>query len=171
MSLSASYWPDAGPEPTPTVELRGLTVRWPHVAAIVFPAPVGCVPKRTENRTRGTSYRGPIAVHAGKAWDPRSTVSLAQRSWENCGGLVGIDFEAASGAILAVAELADCHQADGACCHPWGETSTGVWHWQLENVRPLAEPVPCGGQLGLWRPAADVAERVLAQIVLDGGAP
>lgn len=162
--FSGAYWPGTEPEPTPTTELRALTVRWPHVAAIVFPAPDGCVPKRTENRTRKTEYRGPVAIHAGLAWDPRSTVSLTQRYWENQGGLVGIDFEAASGAILAVADLTDCHEADGACCHPWGETSPEVWHWTLDNVRQLTEPVSCRGQLGLWRPSADVAERVLGQI-------
>lgn len=164
MSFSAAYWPGTEPEPTPAIELRALTVRWPHVAAIVFPAPDGCAPKRTENRTRKTEYRGPVAIHAGLAWDPRSTVSLTQRHWENRGGLKGIDFESASGAILAVADLTDCHQADGACCHPWGETSPEVWHWTLNDVWPLTEPVSCRGQLGLWRPSADVAERVLGQI-------
>ncbi len=48
---------------------------------------------------------------------------------------------AAQGSILAVADLTDCHQADGACCHPWGESSPGV-----------------------WRVPAEAAERVLAQI-------
>lgn len=164
MTFSAAYWPGTGPEPTPAADLRALTVRWPHVAAIVYPAPDGCVPKRTENRTRKTEYRGPVAIHAGLAWDPRSTVSLTQRHWENQGGLKGIDFEAASGAILAVADLTACHRADGACCHPWGETGPEVWHWVLGNVRPLSEPLPCRGQLGLWRVPADAAGRVRAQI-------
>lgn len=147
-----------------STELRALTVRWPHVAAIVYPAPSGCVPKRAENRTRPTSYRGLVAIHAGLVWDPRSTVSLTQRHWENEGGLVGIDFDAAQGSILAVADLVDSHESDGVCCHPWGESSPGVWHWRLENVRRLREPVAARGQLGLWRPSVEVVERVLAQI-------
>lgn len=146
------------------LDLRALTVRWPHVAAIVYPAPDGCVPKTTENRTYATSRRGPVAIHAGKAWDPRSTVSVAQRHWENKGGLAGIDFESAQGSILAVADLTDCHRADGACCHPWGEVGAGVWHWRLENVRRLPDPVPCRGQLGLWRPDTDTLAAVLRQI-------
>lgn len=143
--------------------MRALTIRWPHVAAIVYPAPDGCLPKRTENRSRATSYRGPVAIHAGKAWDPRSTVSGTQRFWENSGGLSGIDFDQAQGSILAVADLVDCHRSVG-CCSPWGESSPNVFHWVLDDVRPLPEPVPCRGQLGLWRPDTDTLGAVLRQL-------
>lgn len=162
---------DAAVSPAPPVDAaalaydwRALTVRWPHVAAIVYPAPAGCVPKRAENRTYATSRRGRILIHAGKAWDARSTVSLAQRHWENCGGLAGIDFDAAQGAIVAVADLTDCHPSDGVCCRPWGETGADVWHWSLGNVRRLPEPVPAKGALGFWRPGADVLAPVLRQL-------
>jgi hypothetical protein len=33
-------------------------------------------------------------------------------------------------------------------------------HLILENPRPLAEPIPCRGALGLWTPAADVLEQL-----------
>lgn len=147
----------------PLFGLRALTVRWPHVAAIVYPAPPGCLPKRAENRSHALSYRGPVAIHAGKAWDPRSTVSVAQRAWENAGGLAGIDFDKAQGSILAVADLVDCHRS-AACCAPWGESSPEVFHWVLGGVRPLAVPVPCRGRLGLWRPDADTLGAVLGQL-------
>lgn len=143
--------------------MRALTIRWPHVAAIVYRAPKGCLPKRTENRTRAVSYRGPVAIHAGNAWGPRSTVSVAQRFWENSGGLSGIDFDRAQGSILAVAELVDCHRSVG-CCAPWGESSPEVFHWVLDDVRLLGEPVPCRGQLGLWRPDMDTLGAVLRQL-------
>lgn len=164
MSLSAAYWPDSEPEPTPAIELRGLTVRWPHVAAIVFPAPAGCVAKRTEIRGWALTRVGTVAIHAGKKWDPPSMQGDAMRDWVTSNGLDGIDLAYCEGKILAVADLTGFHSARQGCCPPWGTPGHGDFHWALDNVRPLGEPVPCRGQLGLWRPPAEVAERVLAQI-------
>ena len=98
----------------------------------------------------------------------------------------------AMSAIVAVADLVNTHQSlscvrpgrerhthpDGPfTCSPWaiglGEPD-GVWHWELANVRHLAEPVPCKGRLSLWdlTPAgadqpSEAEQAVLAQI----GAP
>ena len=37
----------------------------------------------------------------------------------------------------------------------------GQWHWRLDDVRVLDEPVPCGGRQKLWRPRPFDAERAI----------
>lgn len=82
----------------------------------------------------------------------------------------------ALGAVVAVAALAGCHRFewDELCgsSGDWGKRSRhpglcspyvalGVeWHWELADVRPLAEPVPCRGLPGLWPLPDDVESAV-----------
>lgn len=84
----------------------------------------------------------------------------------------------ALGSVVAIATLAGCHHWDwdGLCgpghrdsspstpglCSPW--VRVGVpWHWELADVHPLPEPVPCKGALGLWQPPEDVERAVMEQ--------
>ncbi|GLZ14185.1 hypothetical protein Acsp04_44200 [Actinomadura sp. NBRC 104425] len=144
--------------------LKALSVRQPWALAI-------CHGKDTENRTRPTRHRGPIAIHAPKAWDDVGRFTLL---W--IADMIGLTpYQAAErdhrGAVLAVAEIVGCHRhrdsthpchADGApICSPWA--ARGYWHWQLANVRPLQHPVPARGAAGLWPLPPDVTAAVLAQ--------
>jgi hypothetical protein len=172
-------------------EIRALTVQPPWSWAIAHGG------KLIENRTRGMSYRGLLAIHSGARWsdrgatDPRVlnawTAWLSGRDtstltpehlrdfWEASDTLDPDDQREREliprGGIVAVADLVDSHP-DGECCRPWGESAydehggrrrISIHHLVLENIRPLAEPIPCKGALGLWRPPADVAEAALAQ--------
>jgi hypothetical protein len=132
--------------------MRALTVRQPWAAAIAHGE------KRTENRTRpipakhlGTT----ILIHAGAAEDENALPADMIRQWPRH-----------FAAIVAVATLADCHQAARPrCCAPWGFPDT--WHWRLENVRPLTNPIrPVRGQLGLWTAPDDVLAAVQRQVRL-----
>lgn len=78
----------------------------------------------------------------------------------------------ALGAVVATAVIVGCHlEGDAACqgdprtagclCSIWAQL--GQWHWQLAEVRPLAEPVPCRGRLNLWKLPDDVAAAVAEQ--------
>lgn len=141
-------------------ELRALTVRQPYAWAIAYGG------KDVENRPRPLGFRGLLAIHAGKALyrggmeDPRILEAIASREFE-------ID-EAASrlGVVIAVADLIGCHddatEEPRASCSPWAVT--GQHHLMLRNPRPLAEPVPCKGKLGLWRLPEDVEKAVRAQL-------
>lgn len=137
--------------------MRAFTVMPPWAYAIALDHPEA---KRTENRRRRTSYRGPIAIHAGKtedvdAWYGRLGRLLRRMLPARHG---------ARGAIVALAELVDCHAA-AACCAPWGEDEPGVWHWSLDDVRVLPEPVPCrGSQATPWYVPEDVERAVRAQL-------
>jgi hypothetical protein len=55
----------------------------------------------------------------------------------------------AYGAVVAVVDLVGiCTDSARCYCGPWA--AIGQNHWRLENVRPLAEPVPARGAQGLW---------------------
>lgn len=145
--------------------MRALSIRQPWPWAII------CAGKDVENRTKGTRYRGLLAIHASKtvyAHDLDNPLILA--AIERNGYEIG-EAAAACGAVVAVAMLAGCHLSPdfgGTCgatrprCSPWAEPD--VYHWQLTGVRPLAEPVPCRGALGLWRLPDDVEKAVREQM-------
>lgn len=50
----------------------------------------------------------------------------------------------------------------GVGCDPWAVR--GQFHWELDDVRPLPDPVPCRGALGLWRLPEDVEKAVREQL-------
>ena len=82
------------------------------------------------------------------------------------------------GAFVGVVGLLDVHVAAGLeddpwswCCRPWGEPPgvllkadgkfTGPKrHLVLANPRPLAEPIPARGALGLWTPSGEQAAAI-----------
>lgn len=150
--------------PTPA-GLRAITVQQPWAWAIAHGG------KTIENRSRTLSYRGPLAIHAGKAWarrgaqDPRVRQALAPHRTDLAatGEIIPAQYPGrfTAGAIIAIADLVDVHPGTG-CCPPWGHTpdpadATPVHHLVLAAIRPLATPIACPGALGLWRPPTHLA--------------
>ncbi|MFF6866686.1 ASCH domain-containing protein [Streptomyces ardesiacus] len=134
--------------------MRALTVRQPWAAAIAHG------PKRIENRPKAipAKHQGTtILIHAGLAEDVNALPADMVRDWPRHWG-----------AIIAVADLADCHHDDG-CCRPWGFPDT--WHWRLDNVRAVPHPIlGVRGQLGLWTVPDDVLVAVQRQVRLEAPA-
>ena len=121
-----------------------------------------------ETRSWSTRYRGKLAIHAAKGF-PREARELCRLSpYRQVLARHGYA-DASSlplGAIIAVADLVDVmkftraslrevrararagelptHEAD------FGDFSPGRYGWVLEKVRPLSEPIPMRGMLGLW---------------------
>lgn len=141
--------------------LRALTVRNPYAWAIA----IGVKP--VENRTRRTSHRGDIAVHAGAKWFPGAEKDpQVARAWWGGDPAGKVDpAELDSGwyrAVVAVVDLYDCHVPTPGCCDsPWADPAAGA-HWLLRNVRRIV-PVPAKGALGVWALPSDVARAVAAQ--------
>jgi len=139
--------------------LRGLTIQQPWASAVAAGA------KMIENRTWGTKHRGPLVIHAGKTRPAHLALTDDRIAalWPDA-----VDRRWPKGVLLCVAELVDCH-ADQGCCRPWGEGSfvnrtTGalertVYHWVLEDVRPV-QRVALKGSLGLLRISADLVRRL-----------
>lgn len=125
--------------------MKALTVKQPWADAIVHGG------KDTENRTwpvppQALSTR--ILIHAGKGYDPMGRFIITDREALN-------SWPGVHGAVIAVATLADCHQAANDCCHPWGEPN--VFHWQLTDIVPLPAPLPCTGAQRLWTAPDSIA--------------
>lgn len=133
--------------------MRILTVRQPWAHAIIHQG------KDVENRVRNIagSYRGPLAIHAGKrVFDPRGDES--KRIAEITGYRPLMMMPGQYGAIIGVVDLVDVHRPlwDGSCneegegaCSPWAEIEGWPHHLVLANPRALDEPIPYRGALGL----------------------
>lgn len=164
--------------------MRVLTVRQPWAWAIIHGG------KDVENRSRNIAgdYRGPVAIHAGLAkFDEEGggypevmraihSELLGWRAsdadlWEVADDVDPEDARFVYGAILGVVDLVGVHHEDGPeClgrapgwhCSEWGEEYR--WHLQLANPRPLVEPIPFRGALGLRTLPADVEAQILAEV-------
>jgi hypothetical protein len=161
------WWPIRNDQPT----ARGLTIKQPWAFAIAEGF------KAVENRSRRTTYRGALLIHAGRAVDDAVSIvhysrdaairldELGGRSnyWDAREYLPSRIVPApptslALSAVIATAELVGCHQAVDGCCVPWGFPD--CWHWELANVQPLTRAVPKAGALGLWKPDAELLAAV-----------
>lgn len=157
-----------------------LTIRQPWEWAIEHGKPV-------ENRSWKMSYRGPLWLHAGSRsrWDRDGEHSqLVRRAWnawvrmrpdaaELLGGPVRNCHLIRFGVVSALAYVTGCHHASDCAgsvaafrgahlCDQWA--AYGQFHIELRCVRPLPEPVPCRGALGLWRLPEDVEKAARAQL-------
>ena len=169
--------------------IPALTVRPPW--AWCFTAPVS-KPKRIENRGWEMTHRGPLWLHVGarSRWDPAGADSpLVQEAWLEATGIPHVPHGTAReiglhrssdlipfGAVTALLEVTGCHHA-GMCakrddggrvvlCDRWA--ARGQWHIETEPIRTLPEPVPCRGNLGLWRLPEDVERAVRKQLEAEG---
>jgi hypothetical protein len=108
--------------------------------------------KRLENRT----WKPPavivgqrIAIHASGRLDARQLAEICRRfgyAWRKA--------DVVCSAIVATA-IVSGHVIESA--DPW---FVGPLAWVLTDVVTLAEPIACKGALSVWRPAADVAQRL-----------
>lgn len=131
--------------------------------------------KQVETRSWSTSYRGPLAIHAGKGLGPVGGIKGLHDLYYSSpfydvlfpryGALS--EWDMPLGAIIAVTELIDCREIvenqvqrenwmRPAMLPPdepersFGNHATGRFGWLLSHVRALPEPIPAKGALGLW---------------------
>jgi hypothetical protein len=136
--------------------MRALTIRQPYAWAVAAGR------KRVENRSWFTDYRGPVLIHAGKS---REELAALEGDPPRLGGSdVEVPVaELAFGAVIGVAELADCLPVRKARRLSLPFTH-GPHCWVFEGARLLAAPVPCPGLMSLWLPPEGVLAAVLAQL-------
>jgi hypothetical protein len=162
--------------------VKAITIRQPWAWC------VAAGHKPVENRTRAVSYRGDVAVHAGLRWsaegqrDPRvrgawTAARLANPARNYQLGRLRPESPAFTfGAVLAVAELADCHPAtDGCCTSLWADPPRAglrVHHLVLANLRPLRAPVPAAGRQPVpWTLPAEAENAVRAALAAEPAGP
>jgi len=119
--------------------------------------------KRIETRSWSTALRGPIAIHASKGF-PVWAKEFAM-------------FEVASylnhapewyprGAIVAVGILTDVVRTETLRLQImereefFGDYTAGRFGWIFEDIRPLRQPVPATGRLGIWTMPPEVRAAV-----------
>jgi len=140
--------------------VRALTVRQPYADAIAFGT------KRVENRTKPlpAKYVGvPVLLHAAK--EPHASRLTALDLSQITGDRIH-EWQDTRSAILAVVRFKGSHRCADVhwCCRPWGQVETTttpeVWHWEIDEVIRLAEPVSATGALGFWKVPEDVTARI-----------
>jgi hypothetical protein len=77
--------------------LRGLTVQQPWADSIIY------LGKDIENRTRRTTYRGLLLIHAGLRMDQAALCKAPA------------NLPGARGAVIGIARVTGCHTCDGSC--------------------------------------------------------
>lgn len=128
---------------------RVLTIKQPWAYALA----AGW--KDVENRSWGTLYRGPVAIHAGLDVDEefRRIYPANQPIPPYIHGLT-------RGAIIAVVDLADVVTDSTSI---WAQE--GQFHWLLANVRSI-EPIPYTGGMGLRHLDPDAEKQIREAVAL-----
>jgi len=148
--------------------MKALTLTQPWATLVAIGA------KRIETRSWGTSYRGPLAIHAAKGFprDAREFTNdpvcyeAVRRHFLPGGQYAAKGYPL--GAVLATCRLVavklivDSTEALGPCAdaarmmppdepeQSFGNYAPGRYAWILEDVRQLPEPILAKGALGLW---------------------
>ena len=132
--------------------------------------------KGNETRSWYTKYRGRLAIHASK--NPKMVKELAWSEPFYSALINKVPFgEMPYGAVVSISNMVECCliKADGLHKVPngqsfsgpesctefyaplpgepelsFGDYTPGRYAWILEDVKPLPEPIPAKGKLGLW---------------------
>jgi len=150
---------------TETDRILCLSLHQPWASLIAIGA------KRYETRGWPTSHRGPLAIHAAKAWTRDQAALCLKEPFRSALEAGGIKIPLAEGryflgrkapaflplgAVVAVGNVVDCFETfpgPPGLDHVeemFGDWGPGRWAWLLEDVRPLAEPSPLAGAQGLF---------------------
>lgn len=167
--------------------MRILTVRQPYAWAIIHGG------KDVENRVRNIagSYRGPVAIHAALAF--AQDYDKAKQTCDRLVPESEWDRPLYRGEIIGVVDLVDVHHGQPSdlkpptcwqtcddlgwmpfdrkdswpdfeprMCSEWGEQD--AYHLVLANPRPLSEPIPYKGALGLRTVPPELQARIEAAL-------
>ena len=151
--------------------MRAITIQQPYAHLIATPAkelPLRAFPKRVENRTWSTDFRGNVAIHAGTSFE-----WFKYGDWpafvQHCDDVPEMTF----GGFVAVVNLVACVRLEdvkaGKASHSWiieHKHTNGPVCWVFDNVRRLKTPIPFVGRQGLWTPPVDVVAAIAAQVSL-----
>ena len=150
-------------------DLRCLSLWQPWATLVAIGA------KRIETRPWSTEYRGWMAIHATKGESRAERDAMGRCSQRPffgalvAGGYNNLD-DIPHGAIIALTRLVDVQPtlALSRVITPteraFGNYTPGRFGFVLDEVRPLARPIPCGGNQQLWIPT-DLVRQQLCEAV------
>lgn len=149
--------------------MKAITIWQPYATLIVLGL------KRFETRCWGTSYRGPLVIHAAKKWDEGRAYDC-RRVAELLGEETTFRPESLSheqmelfytptgetlGKALGVVDLAACCQMNDGGSHFENEVGSfgeGRFGWLCDRPRIFEEPIAAQGKQGLWTPEASLEQ-------------
>ncbi|WP_157965256.1 ASCH domain-containing protein [Euzebya rosea] len=145
--------------------MRAVTIHQPWASLVA----VGI--KTVETRSRRVTHRGPLLIHAGqRMWDAATyqqiLTELDRSDHPPPGGSWAVWLSTLElGVVVAIADLSGVLPADRALRDrpdqaPWGWFGRGRHGWMLDDVRPVAPPVPARGRQGLWIPDDQLIARL-----------
>jgi hypothetical protein len=137
--------------------MKAITIHQPWASLIALGL------KQYETRHWATSYRGKIAIHAGKVnhcKSPFQTIhlfgNLSKPVYEQLQPVILDGYKLPVGAVVAIADLTNCIKMTEKviCSVSELEQKVGHWDidrfaWKLENIEVI-DPVFCKGAQGLW---------------------
>lgn len=148
--------------------MKAITIWQPYATLIVLGL------KRFETRCWGTSYRGPLVIHAAKRWDEdrefdsqRVAALLEDKTFCPTAftdlqiRMFYMPFGETLGKALGVVDLVGCrHMADGGNAFETqvGYFGEGRFGWECERPRIFEEPIAAQGKQGLWTPEASLEQ-------------
>lgn len=136
------------------MKIRVLTVKqpWAHLIIHGYRTVTGRIEhKRIENRSRFTSYRGELYIHAGLSFDREAIGYIGDFCPEAAASIKGemARINAGRGKIIGRVQLTGCQ------CPEWDDmpescwAEVGAWHWMLNKPEAVV-PFSARGQLGIW---------------------
>ncbi|WP_410513266.1 ASCH domain-containing protein [Paenibacillus sp. BR2-3] len=136
-----------------------LTIRQPWATLIALGE------KKFETRSWNTSYRGELAIHAGKKIDKAICRQEPFKSVLSKHGYTEDNLPV--GVIIAAGLLEECYEitrsenGEGWVSgkeYDFGDYTEGRFAWKLEGMTPLNHPIPAKGRLSLWEYPVNEAE-------------
>lgn len=132
--------------------MKVLSVKQPWAALLVNGI------KDIENRTRRTTFRGRILIHASKAQRLGFIADFLteEQAKAVCEAKIeDSDFRKSlvRGMIIGSIEIYDCVKNDSSI---WAEKN--VWNWKVRKPILFKKPIPAKGKLGLWNFEKEIDE-------------
>lgn len=150
--------------------MKALSIRQPWASLIVGGMPImesvdngdgttsvrysgKVILKDIENRSRPTSFRGRVYVHAPKreADFDEAYNFLLGLGFAPIVSLYAFSPRLGRQAIIGEVDIVDCVTKSKS---PW---FTGPYGWVLANPKLYKKPIPCQGKLGFFEPVIDVS--------------
>jgi hypothetical protein len=145
--------------------MKALTLTQPWATLVAVGA------KKIETRPWGTTYRGPLAIHAAKGFPDWAQDICFEKEFQSAllDARIWATNDLPLGSVVAVCNLVGCWQVlkpgyrylgpemeppvkippDGPELD-FGNYKPGRFVWILENIKPLDPPVPARGEQRLW---------------------
>lgn len=144
-----------------SISIRGLSLHQPYASAMALGM------KRLETRSRTTTVRGVVLLHAATRQAPAD-----DPVWEYMP--LSVD-DLPSGAVVALGNLVGSYRAEELPPHvailrranpehSLGDFSPGRFVWEFDDVVALPEPVACKGAQGFWLPSHETLDAIEAQL-------